>query len=432
MTRQYMRTEEQVFTDKTRELLRLQVHNPSSPFNLIIMVVILIATLAMVLETVDDLNQYINEKEWAVIEAVCVVIFTIELIIKLFVTPVRKLHLFFFSVMNLVDVVAILPFYLTLLTSAGSSEECWTGFLTVFRDNGLNVTSGVDCSTTGGTSFTFLRAFRLARVMRVLKLGNFSAGVKVFTVAIMKSTPQLVAIFFFMMIAMIVFSSIMYYAETGCNADAVAVAAGADDAVACVKQKESFSSIPMTMWWCIVTMTTVGYGDMVPKSPVGMVIAVPTMLAGILIFALPITVIGSNYEAAFHNEVMKRLINELHAGIRQLFKTKSEISLQVPFVPLRTSPDHLPTTHRSRQDVQRLTKKWSSRWTSDHTQARCLPPSFPQLAPLRTSPSHPPHAAVRAARDDVGYVRPDARWAARRPPLQGADKQAHRGPEDAD
>ena len=353
MTRQYMRTEEQVFTDKTRELLRLQVHNPSSPFNLIIMVVILIATLAMVLETVDDLNQYINEKEWAVIEAVCVVIFTIELIIKLFVTPVRKLHLFFFSVMNLVDVVAILPFYLTLLTSAGSSEECWTGFLTVFRDNGLNVTSGVDCSTTGGTSFTFLRAFRLARVMRVLKLGNFSAGVKVFTVAIMKSTPQLVAIFFFMMIAMIVFSSIMctahhhpphhrpphlkatavhyptrYYAETGCNADAVAVAAGADDAVACVKQKESFSSIPMTMWWCvvtttvpaprlqrraaapprislgrcIVTMTTVGYGDMVPKSPVGMVIAVPTMLAGILIFALPITVIGSNYEAAFHNE----------------------------------------------------------------------------------------------------------------------------------
>jgi potassium voltage-gated channel Shaker-related subfamily A protein 1 len=52
-----------------------------------------------------------------------------------------------------------------------------------------------------------------------------------------------------------------------------------------------------------VTMTTVGYGDMYPTTGIGKIIAVPTMLAGILIFALPITVIGSNYETAYHNEV---------------------------------------------------------------------------------------------------------------------------------
>ena len=142
-------------------------------------------------------------------------------------------------VWHLVDVVAILPFYLTLLTSAGSSEECWTGFLTVFRDNGLNVTSGVDCSTTGGTSFTFLRAFRLARVMRVLKLGNFSAGVKVFTVALIRSVPQLIALLFFMLIAMILFSSAIFFAENPGPAEG------------------DFRSIPDSCWWTIVTMTTV-------------------------------------------------------------------------------------------------------------------------------------------------------------------------------
>jgi hypothetical protein len=95
---------------------------------------------------------------------------------------------------------------------------------------------------------------------------------------------------------MIVFSSMMYYAEFGCTESG----AEGDE---CLSQKQKFSSIPATMWWCIVTMTTVGYGDMYPTTGIGKIIAVPTMLAGILIFALPITVIGSNYETAYHNEV---------------------------------------------------------------------------------------------------------------------------------
>ena len=63
------------------------------------------------------------------------------------------------------------------------------------------------------TAFAFLRTIRLLRVVRVLKLGNFSAGVKVFSIAIGKSTPQLVAILFFMVLTMVVSSSAMYYVE---------------------------------------------------------------------------------------------------------------------------------------------------------------------------------------------------------------------------
>ena len=92
-----------------------------------------------------------------------------------------------------------------------------------------------------------------------------------------------------------------YYAEFGCESHSE------DDE--CFIQKQKFSSIPATMWWCIVTMTTVGYGDMYPTTGIGKIIAVPTMLAGILIFALPITVIGSNYETAYHNEVRSRVVS---------------------------------------------------------------------------------------------------------------------------
>ena len=217
------------------------------------------------------------------------------------------------------------------------------------------------------------------------------------------SPSQLVAIFFFMMIAMIVFSSMMYYAEFGCTEDAN----NPDDE--CFTQKQKFSSIPATMWWCIVTMTTVGYGDMYPTTGIGKIIAVPTMLAGILIFALPITVIGSNYETAYHNEVsstpyaassgkyppqrgdahahaharawlvcmrracavhthtpctrrahtcthmphacascqvMRRLIDDIVAGIKEHFKTKTEKG---------------ETEEVTLKEVQTLAKKWSSR-----------------------------------------------------------------------
>ena len=177
----------------------------------------------------------------------------------------------------------------------------------------------------------------------------------------------------------------------------------------CAKQKSHFRSIPATTWWCIVTMTTVGYGDMYPVTVFGKVIAVPTMLAGILIFALPITVIGSNYETAYHNEVsstpyaassgkyppqrgdahahaharawlvcmrrayavhthtpctrrahtcthmphacascqvMRRLIDDIVAGIKEHFKTKTEKG---------------ETEEVTLKEVQTLAKKWSSR-----------------------------------------------------------------------
>ena len=76
--------------------------------------------------------------------------------------------------------------------------------------------------------------------------------------------------------------------------------------------KRCFGTISRTFWWAMVTMTTVGYGDCSPLSGLGKTIAVVAMLSGVLILALPITVIGSNYETAYHNEVARTSCVDMH------------------------------------------------------------------------------------------------------------------------
>merc|ERR1719409_2488747 len=66
--------------------------------------------------------------------------------------------------------------------------------------------------------------------------------------------------------------------------------------------KDDFQSIPRTFWWALVTMTTVGYGDITPITPLGRFVAVFAMFTGIIIVALPITVIGANFEKQFEKQ----------------------------------------------------------------------------------------------------------------------------------
>lgn len=109
-----------------------------------------------------------------------------------------------------------------------------------------------------------------------------------------------------------------------------------------------FTSIPSTIWWCIVTMTTVGYGDSYPVTVWGKLVAIVAMLSGILIFALPITVIGSNYESAYRLEVMTRLILDWKAEVKTKCKEEAKY------------------TNWSCQDVVTIAKEASKNWTRDH------------------------------------------------------------------
>ena len=155
------------------------------------------------------------------------------------------------NALNVVDLMAVLPFYIEMLAAAG----------------------------TGLGDTRIVRVIRLVRVFRVLKLGGRVGKLQVVGNAVADSADMLAMLGFLLLLAVILFSSLVYYAEKGSTE----------------KEDDAFSSIPASFWWCMVTLMTVGYGDTVPTTEVGQLVASATMIASVIILALPISVIGTNF-----------------------------------------------------------------------------------------------------------------------------------------
>jgi len=162
--------------------------------------------------------------------------------------------------MNLIDLAAVLPFWMILFVNAANPNSNASG------------------------SFGFVRVIRLIRVFRVFKFGRYSIGLQMFAGALKGSVQPMGILVFVMSINMIILSSIVHIVE-------LAIPDEDQDE----KHLRCFGTIARTFWWSMVTMTTVGYGDCTPLSQLGKVFAVVAMLSGVLILALPITVIGSNF-----------------------------------------------------------------------------------------------------------------------------------------
>jgi voltage-gated potassium channel len=124
----------------------------------------------------------------------------------------------------------------------------------------------------------FLRIARFARVLRVLKLARYSQGMGlIWRVVARKKEELLVALGLFLVI-LVMTSALMYFAEHAA-------------------QPKAFSSIPAAMWWAVVTMTTLGYGDVYPVTVLGRILAGVTALLGIFAFALPTSILGAGFLA---------------------------------------------------------------------------------------------------------------------------------------
>ncbi|KAJ1466908.1 hypothetical protein T484DRAFT_1673751 [Baffinella frigidus] len=212
---------------------------------------------------------------WNTIETVCVAVFSVEYVMRIGVVMVRIR--FFTGFLNLVDFTAIFP--------------TWLQFFL-----------GPDADSGGGAT-QFLRVIRLARVFRLFKLSKYSEGMWLLSATMVRSWRALGMLGFLMLIAVVLFSSVMYFVERGefyyCDQD-------------------QFDSIVATAWWCVVTMTTVGYGDVVPHNPLGQLLATVTMLSGILILALPITVIGSNFNIEYEKKEAEKRLNEEFEAMMQV------------------------------------------------------------------------------------------------------------------
>lgn len=221
----------------------------SKVFDCFILSLIALNVTALVVETVEPIYQRAPALfKW--FETVSVAIFTIEYVLRVWScteskkhgSPVRGRLGFVLTPMALVDLFAVLPFYLPFL----------------------------------GVDLRFIRAVRLVRLFRVLKVARYSTALKTLGRVMSAKKEELLIAVLVLLLMLLLSSSLIYFVE--------------HDA-----QPERFSSIPASMWWGVATLTTVGYGDMCPVTPLGKLLASTIAILGIGMFALPTGILGAGF-----------------------------------------------------------------------------------------------------------------------------------------
>ena len=225
-------------------------------FDIFILSLITINGIALILETVVSLDQHFHHIFWW-IEAVSVPIFTVEYVARLWSCTASPEHphplygriKYALKPLSLVDLLAILPFYLTFMN--------------------------VDLRT--------IRVLRIFRILRLAKLTRYSTAIWTFYRVFRSKKDELAIALTTIAILLVLTSTLVFYAENPV-------------------QPDKFSSIPAAMYWGVVTLSTVGYGDVVPITSAGKLLGAITGLLGIAIFALPAGILASG----FASEVKKR------------------------------------------------------------------------------------------------------------------------------
>lgn len=191
-----------------------------------------------------------------IVETVCICWFSFELIVRFICAPSKIL--FCKDVMNIIDLFAIIPYFVTIGTELA-------------KDKG----------TQPSVSLALIRVIRLVRVFRIFKLSRHSKGLQILGQTLKASLRELALLIFFLFIGVILFSSAVYFAEVD-------------------RPETSFTSIPEAFWWAVVSMTTVGYGDMYPETVGGKLVGSMCAIAGVLTISLPVPVIVSNFSYFYH------------------------------------------------------------------------------------------------------------------------------------
>lgn len=216
-----------------------EAETPSGKFfDIILMIAIILSVIIVLLDSVPSLNQTYGTF-FFITEWILTILFTIEYALRIY--TVNKASKYIFSFYGIIDLLAILPTFLSLFF-AGSQ------FLMI------------------------IRIFRLMRVFRVLKLGRYVSAARSLSAALKSSRAKIIVFLELVIAIVVIVGSIMYLVEGPEN---------------------GFTSIPVSIYWAIVTITTVGYGDIAPHTVMGQSIASLLMIIGYAIIAVPTGIISS-------------------------------------------------------------------------------------------------------------------------------------------
>ena len=233
------RLHETIFEADTRE---------GKTFDVALLVVIVVSIVAAALESVQGVQgtygSLLRGIEWAV-----TVLFTVEYGLRLIAVrrPLRYARSFY----GVVDLLAVLPNYLSLIVA-------------------------------GSQSLIVIRALRLLRIFRVLKLAKFVGEASVLAAALKASSRKIIVFLLAVLTIVMIVGSVMYLVEG---------------------EGSGFTSIPQSVYWAIVTMTTVGYGDISPQTVLGKVIASIVMVLGYGIIAVPTGIMTAELAGAYRGRV---------------------------------------------------------------------------------------------------------------------------------
>jgi voltage-gated potassium channel len=212
-------------------------------FDLVLLAVILISVVMVMLESVEEIDQkyhqLLNVVEWIV-----TILFTIEYILR--IITIKKPLKYILSFYGIIDLLSTLPKYLSLIFFG-------TQYLTAFR------------------------TLRLLRVFRILKLVRYVGASNNLIRALRDSRAKIFVFLFFVVIIAIILGTIMHLIEGSEN---------------------GFDNIPKSIYWTIVTMTTVGYGDISPGTPLGQFLASIIMILGYGIIAVPTGIVSAEYSGS--------------------------------------------------------------------------------------------------------------------------------------
>lgn len=208
-------------------------------FDVVLLISILTSLLVVILESVNSIStQYSTYFFWA--EWFFTILFTIEYFLRIYC--VYRPTKYIFSFYGIIDFLAILPAYLSLVIS-------------------------------GSHYFTVIRGLRLIRVFRIFKLGHFMNEGESIILALKASRAKILVFLTFISLATVIIGALMYMVEGGENS--------------------SFSSIPRGIYWAIVTLTTVGYGDITPVTAFGQMLSALVMILGYAVIAVPTGIVSA-------------------------------------------------------------------------------------------------------------------------------------------
>lgn len=216
-------------------------------FDIVLLIAIIASIIFVMLESVksfdEKLYEFLNIAEWII-----TILFSIEYILRM--VAIKKPFRYIFSFYGIIDLLSTLPKYLSFVI-------------------------------VGSHNLAALRALRLLRVFRILKLTRYVGASNRLIIALRASKAKIAVFLFFVVIICIILGTIMYMVEG---------------------EENGFTSIPRSVYWAIVTLTTVGFGDIAPNTPLGQLIASVIMILGYSIIAIPTGIVGAEMSKMTNDE----------------------------------------------------------------------------------------------------------------------------------